>query len=481
MYINPTHFDLLNFPKKATAKILENKRPPYFTPFFSKVKKSYLIENVIIVKFVSKYRPTIQTYRTLESKLNHLKNINMKPEKSTKIVQLSDGNNQLSIDQQNEVVRLMENIKKTKEKSEKKNTKRAYQNAQKMFHDFCIHTFSFEWLETTEEDGEIQIVTPYKIQNQTFFGHLMLYISNMAEWGAFTDEYGLTETQPRYRYETINLHVAAICALHIQQGFDSPRTDQVNKYLKQVQQEQEEDGFKSKQAKALKSSHIYEVISNINTSKKRGIRDKAIILIGFVGCLRRSEIAGLCMQDGEGVKGYIEEDPEGDGLWIYLNRGKTAKDDKGRFVPKAKDKRFCPVIALRKWIAVAEPTKEIFLTVWNNDKIDDKQAIAGKTVNRIIQKYFPNEKILPTDSPREIARKKKLRRNSGHSFRVGAAVEAREAGADHESIMAMGGWKTDKMVRRYTDQVDRKKNTAALRIGLVSKEPEPPKNTDPTE
>jgi integrase len=82
----------------------------------------------------------------------------------------------------------------------------------------------------------------------------------------------------------------------------------------------------------------------------RGLRDRALLLIGFAGGFRRSELAALDFAD--------VEDSE-DGLKILIRRSKADQEGAGRRlgIPFGSDPRTCPVRAYRKWIAAAGITK----------------------------------------------------------------------------------------------------------------------------
>ena len=316
--------------------------------------------------------------------------------------------------------------------AQSKNTVRAYKADLKAFNKFCLERLDFVFL----DDNELSIQTPINDEQ------LFLYIAHLEN---FVDENG--DVKP-YKHSSITRKVASISKIHKLQGFISPRSEIIKDYLTAIKVKQSGQGLTTKQAKAITINILETIIKGIDLTTNRGQRDKAIILLCFVGCLRRSEIASLCLENGENVSGFVEHDS--DGLFIHFNQTKSAKttdETQSRFVPFASNPLLCPVRALNAWLETFDCISHLFVTIDRHDNIDNASPIVGDTVNRIIKKYFGKD-------------------FSGHSLRVGSAVTARLNGADMESIRIMGGWKTDVMPRRYTKQTDIKKNTAAFKLGL---------------
>jgi len=164
------------------------------------------------------------------------------------------------------------------------------------------------------------------------------------------------------------------------------------------------------------------------------IRDKAIILVGFSGGFRRSELVGIDYEDLDFV-------PEG--VKIFVKRSKTDQSGEGmtKGIPYFSNEKYCPVISLKKWI----------------DKIKIKSGkifdISDKSVALIIKKYTF---LAGLDS----------NKYSGHSLRSGFATSTAELGAEERSIMAMTGHKTTQMVRRYIKEANLFKNNALNKIKI---------------
>ena len=164
------------------------------------------------------------------------------------------------------------------------------------------------------------------------------------------------------------------------------------------------------------------------------IRDKAIILVGFSGGFRRSELVNIDYDDVE----FVSE-----GLKIFIKRSKTDQSGEGmiKAIPYFENKLFCPVTNLKKWIDYLEiKSGKIF-------------NISDKSVGLIIKKYASLSGL-------------DANKYGGHSLSSGVATSTAESGAEERNIMAMTGHKTTQMVRRYIQEANLFKNNALNKIKI---------------
>jgi site-specific recombinase XerD len=180
--------------------------------------------------------------------------------------------------------------------------------------------------------------------------------------------------------------------------------------------------------------HIIDVMCKLNIREIRKTRDKALILIGFAGGFRRSELVALEIDDVEFVR---------EGVKIFVKRSKTDQSGEGmtKAIPSFDNALYCPVLHLQDWMAKGKSkNKKIF-------------PISDKSVALIIKKYA-NLAGLDGD------------KYAGHSLRSGFATSTAEAGAEERNIMAMTGHKTTQMVRRYIQEANLFKNNALNKIKI---------------
>ncbi len=179
---------------------------------------------------------------------------------------------------------------------------------------------------------------------------------------------------------------------------------------------------------------IIDVINNSNIKLLRRIRDKALILLGFSGGFRRSELVNLEYEDLD----FVSE-----GVKILIKRSKTDQSGEGmiKALPYFPTATYCPVENLKTWLTQSNIEK---------GKIFD---ISDKSVALIIKKYA---NLAGLDS----------RKYAGHSLRSGFATSTAEKGAEERSIMAMTGHKSNQMVRRYIQEANLFKNNALNKIKI---------------
>jgi len=178
---------------------------------------------------------------------------------------------------------------------------------------------------------------------------------------------------------------------------------------------------------------LINVIDKDENEKNR-FKNRALILIGFAGGFRRSELVAIVYEDIE----FVSE-----GVKIFVKKSKTDQSGEGmtKGIPYFSNQSYCPVISLKNWI---EKTKI------KSGKIFD---MSDKSVALTVKKYTA---LAGLDS----------NKYSGHSLRSGFATSTAEFGADERSIMAMTGHKTTQMVRRYIQEANLFKNNALNKIKI---------------
>ena len=208
-------------------------------------------------------------------------------------------------------------------------------------------------------------------------------------------------------------------------------------------------GSIQKGKKPILINHLKSIINvidqqEINEIKKS--RDKTIVLVGFGGGFRRTELISIDHEDLEFV-------PEG--VKITLKRSKTDQFGEGmvKGLPYFSNELYCPVINLKKWLELSNiksgPIFRRFVKglVLTNNRLTDQSVVL------IIKDYLNLAGI-------------ENKNYSGHSLRSGFATVAAESGADERSIMAMTGHKTTQMVRRYIREANIFKNNALSKIKI---------------
>jgi site-specific recombinase XerD len=177
-----------------------------------------------------------------------------------------------------------------------------------------------------------------------------------------------------------------------------------------------------------------------------GARDRALILLGFAGAFRRSEVVGLDVEDCTFSK---------DGLAILLRRSKTDAVGAGRKIgiPYGANPDTCPVRVLQSWLEQAGITSgPLFRSISRHGRLQTRR-LSGIDVARIVKKLAKRAGL-------------DAAKFAGHSLRAGHATSAAIAGASERSIMNQTGHRSVQMVRRYIRDGSLFRENSAGKLGL---------------
>ena len=177
-----------------------------------------------------------------------------------------------------------------------------------------------------------------------------------------------------------------------------------------------------------------------------GARDRALILLGFAGAFRRSELVGLDVEDCAFGK---------DGLTVTLRRSKTDQDGAGRKIgiPYGANPETCPVRTVQSWLELAGVTTGPLFRSINRHSQVQPGRLSGIDVARVVKKLALRAGLDAT-------------KYAGHSLRAGHATAAAIAGASERSIMKQTGHRSVQMVRRYIRDGSLFRENSAGKLGL---------------
>jgi site-specific recombinase XerD len=295
----------------------------------------------------------------------------------------------------------------------------------------------------------LELETIKNLRNSKSANTLRAYQSDYNDFSLFCSKNGFQAmpTQPKIlalylthlssysKYSTLKRRLASISILHKTKGHYIDTKHPI--IMENLMGIKRTNGSNQKGKKPLLINDLKVLIDAIHQSNekdKRKIRDKALVLIGFSGGFRRSELVDIKYEDLE----FVSE-----GVKIFVKRSKTDQSGEGmtKGIPYFDNEKFCPVIALKNWIEIFD---------FKKGKIFD---ISDKSVALIIKKYANYAGL---DS----------HRYAGHSLRSGFATSTAESGAEERNIMAMTGHKSTEMVRRYIKEANLFKNNALNKIKI---------------
>ena len=188
----------------------------------------------------------------------------------------------------------------------------------------------------------------------------------------------------------------------------------------------------------------------------RGLRDRAILLVGYAGGLRRSEIVSLDhgKDDTPDSGGWVQI--EDDGAVLFL-RGKTGWREVE--IGRGSSDQTCPVHALEHWLHFA---KIDFGPLFRRTSRDTKRALDARLSDKHVARLI-KQTVLDAGIRSELSEKDRLALFSGHSLRAGLASSA---DVDERYIQKQLGHASAEMTRRYQRRRDRFRVNLTKAAGL---------------
>jgi len=234
----------------------------------------------------------------------------------------------------------------------------------------------------------------------------------------------LTARAKGCKTSTLARRLCAIAAAHKAAGQSSPTADPaVRTLLAGVRRAK----GTTQARKRPTVTHEVRAMADALPDTLLGRRDRALLLLGFAGGFRRSELVALDVADVEEVAG---------GLVVTLRRSKTDQDAEGRRVGIPYGGRHCPARALHAWFAAAGIAEGPLFRRFDRQGRLLPLRLSAKGVARLVQRQAAALGLDPAFY-------------GGHSLRAGLATAAAAAGKSERAIMAQTGHKSTEMVRRY--------------------------------
>lgn len=261
---------------------------------------------------------------------------------------------------------------------------------------------------------------------------------------------------------TIDQVVGTIRSRHRRAGHkNQPDTEAALELLHAYRREWADEGGRVRKATPILIDALRAMAETCDRETAAGRRDRSLLLLGFNGMCRRSELAGLDIAD---VRSAGEE-----GVSLYIRRSKTDKTAQGTEVsiPFGQHAETCAVRATRAWVAtLAErgiTSGPLYRPVDRHGRIGDEPGASGRIARRLTGK-----------SVSDIVHRHAVAAGlpspggyTGHSLRSGAATSAYLAGAPVAEIALHGRWsEKSPVVLGYIRAVDKWKHNPMKGIGL---------------
>jgi integrase len=248
-----------------------------------------------------------------------------------------------------------------------------------------------------------------------------------------------------HRPATISRRLTAIAKAHQASKLPSPASldhPEVGETLKGIRRTH---GTAQPGKRALLTADLLQVLAHLD-SGLLGCRDRALLLAGFSGGLRRSELAALDLEDVAWVA---------EGAVLTLRRSKTDQQGRGRqvAVPRGSHPATCPIAALKAWLGAARITAGPLFRAVDRHGRAGAAGLHADSVGTIIKRAVSRAGFDPEAF-------------AGHSLRAGFATQAARNGATVFDIMRQTGHRSVQTVARYVREAQIFHDSPAQRLGL---------------
>ena len=290
---------------------------------------------------------------------------------------------------------------------------------------------------------------------------LRAYKSDFKDFGSFCAKHGfnsmpsepkvvslyLTHLSTNSKISTLRRRLVSISVVHKLKGYYLDTKHPI--IIENLMGIKRKKGSIQTGKKPILINHLKQIINVIDEQKVekiKKIRNRTLILTGFGGGFRRTELISIDYEDLD----FVDE-----GVKITLRKSKTDQFGEGlvKGLPYFTNEKYCPVTSLKNWINLSNIKTGPIFRRFAKGSILTGHRLTDQSVVLIIKDCL---KLAGIEN----------QNFSGHSLRSGFATVAAESGADERSIMAMTGHKTTQMVRRYIREANIFKNNALNKIKL---------------
>ncbi|MEN7551813.1 tyrosine-type recombinase/integrase [Rapidithrix thailandica] len=288
------------------------------------------------------------------------------------------------------------------DKEQSENTRKAYRSDFEHFQHFC--------------EGQQESSLPASVKT------VMAYLSHCAE---------------QFKPSVIKRRMAAIKNYHQAHTQTSPTDDlRVKRLFYAIKRDK---GTAQASVKPILKKDIWEAIDTLDENTLKGLRDKCLLLIGFIGAFRRSELVDLDYEDL-----YFDEK----GLTIHLHKSQPDALQEGDFkaIPFNKEQeKYCPVKAMQTWLAASGIRQGALFRGVNKGGHLNTKRISDKAVYLVVKQLLG-------------------KKFSAHSLRAGFIVQAKINGAEAHEIQRQTRHRSLFMIEQYTKVQSAWEDNAALKI-----------------
>lgn len=243
--------------------------------------------------------------------------------------------------------------------------------------------------------------------------------------------------------ETLKLRRAAIRYLHRAAGCAVPTDDVcVSETMAGITRDAARKGVVPRKKVAATATILRRLLAPI-PGDIRGLRDKAVLLVGFAGALRRSELAAIRFE-------HLEKTDRGIRLTLPQTKGEQAE---AVTVPLPYgDTELCPVHALEAWQLAADITEgPVFRRIWLPPQPKSSAEGEAPPLPRIGENAISPQTVAQIVQVRAIAAGFGRRDLGGHSLKRGALTTGMDRGVHPAKLKRLGRHKSFDVLGEYLE------------------------------
>jgi integrase len=251
----------------------------------------------------------------------------------------------------------------------------------------------------------------------------------------------LSDIAERYRPKSLQGFVSGIAFAHRAHGyrFDRKVVEVVLSGIRRTH------GMRSRQVAAICVDELRTIVATL-PSNLRGARDRALLVVGFAGALRCTELVGLdfgCKHHGG--TGFLQIGPEGARIELYASKSDQEGKGISKFLPRGGNP--CPVQTLEWWLAVSGISSgPVFRPITRWDTIGSRR-LRPQSVGEIVKRCVAFAQVAQGMTLEQASAC--AAQVSSHSLRAGFVTSAVAANVTSENIARHVGWKSTIMTLRY--------------------------------
>ena len=259
---------------------------------------------------------------------------------------------------------------------------------------------------------------------------------------------------------TIQRRLAAIAAAHRRAGLPPPTEDRAVR--REMQRIRRALGVKQEGKAPVLVDDLRAMVAAL-PQDPRGLRDRALLLVGFAGALRRSELVGIRLE-------HLRFTRRGLVVAIPFSKTNQLGDDEAVAIPHGADPATCPVRALKAWLEASGlglpgrgKAGAVFVKVDRHGKCWTR-PLTAQYVARLVKRTVGAAGLQSDDADEDGTLD--LDRYAGHSLRAGLVTAAALAGVGEAEIAETTRHKSLDMIRRYTRKADPFRRGVSGKVGL---------------